>query len=256
MSNYYLQYGVTSENKLIICCYHSPLATKLTFSGLLQDKNTKIPSIANSGALPTDVDKVEEIVVPLLKEILIILKTNELKINSVYYSGDVNLGFPGSNQNFPSFLLDSTLHSLFKEHPMTQGVPVFIALESENLSILKKAADIHLTEYAGRHELNYSGSPVIMRVKRSTQDTYHSTEELKKFEAVPIKAVLEQGKNIKQIGTAFSFFKVVPIVSTPQNGMPGTNNTDESSTALIDTNEVSDISNEYLEEESFPCTLL
>lgn len=178
MSKFFLYYTINSNNLLIIAFYHSDIAAKIAFRLLNKEKRNN--PTQKTGDLPENVDEVNQFIIDELIKIQTSLaetKKNK-KITEVLYSGDVNLGFGGST-TFPTCLLDGSIHKLFTNHSLFAKARIFLYLESYNLEIAQKAAEIHLHTYAQKHDEKYPNMPVVIQVKGSKIPYYTSPTNLK-----------------------------------------------------------------------------
>jgi hypothetical protein len=178
MANYFLYYGITPTKKLVICLYHNDFAAKLAYM-LLSENKSMNGSTKKTGGLPETSSEVSHFIMHelfMIQQSLSEEKKSPL-LTGVVYSGDVNLGFGGfaESNSFPKCLFDSSIHKLFRENPLFTHVPVFFYLESYNVEIAQKAADIYSKNYAQNHAENYPNSPLIIQLKGSKIPFYCTT---------------------------------------------------------------------------------
>lgn len=210
MSKYFLYYTINSNNQLLISFYHNDVAAKIAFRlickekknnplqkiGEFFEKEKKNNSTRKTGELPENVEEVNQFIIDeLIKIQTNLAETKEEKtITEVLYSGDVNLGFGGST-TFPTCLLDGSIHQLFTNHSLFAKARVFLYLESHNLEITQKAAEIHLQSYAQKHDEKYPNMPVVIRVKGSKIPYYTSPTNLQTIHPLNLKiSIANQNK--------------------------------------------------------------
>ncbi|KTD52872.1 hypothetical protein [Legionella quateirensis] len=186
MQKCYIQYAITSKNVLIISCYHNQISAAAAFVDLKKkyhDTNTLLP-LKISEDIPSEEHQIGEVVIEQLKKIQSYVTAQQTVITSVYYAGDVNLGF-GGRSKFPLFLLNDTISQLFKNHHLMSEVPIHLSLESANEDIVKDATAIYLEQYAASHESTFPNSPVIIQQKKGSLSVPNSSTPLKKMDVVP-----------------------------------------------------------------------
>ncbi|MBL7481381.1 hypothetical protein [Legionella bononiensis] len=219
MQKCYIQYAITSKNILIICCYHNQISAVTAFVDLKKkyhDTNT-LPPLKLSEDIPSVEHQVGEVVIEQLKKILSYVTTQQTEITSVYYAGDVNLGFGGTSR-FPLFLMNDTIPQLFKSHQLINEAPIHLLLESANEDIVKEAAAIYLEQYAASHESSYPNSPVIFQQKKGSSLVHSSSSQLKKMDVLPNDSIQNDLGPTKQMTQVVpqAFFTQLVAVNSPE----------------------------------------
>lgn len=172
MSNFFIYYGVNTNNQLLISCYHDNFAARVAFKILTKKQN--ISETKKIGNLSTNENEIKDTILNELTMIQSNIVALYPQITEIHYSGDVNLGF-GGQKHYPAFLMDGSLQKLFKGHPNFAKVPLSVCLESYNDDIAHRAAKIHSTHYAKTHNETYADCVVIIKSKLSNQPLYNSS---------------------------------------------------------------------------------
>ena len=219
MQKCYIQYAITSNNVLIISCYHNPISAAAAFVDLKKKHHdtNPLPPLKLSEDIPSEEHQVGEVIIEQLKKIQAYVTTQQTVITSVYYAGDVNLGF-GGRSRFPLFLLNDTIPQLFKSHQLMSEAPIHLLLESANEDVVKDVTTIYLEQYAASHESTFPNSPVIIQQKKGSFTEPNSSTPLKKMDEVPNDSIQYNLGLTKQMTQAVpqAFFTQVVAAHTPE----------------------------------------